>query len=184
MKIVNKNNRKINLFISLGIILIVGALGAYYYMHHFQVGIFQPPHPVTNENSSKVNSINYNSPTSEQIKTGNDIKTQSANNNQTTTETPQAVTMEITSTTQNGSTYNIRTIIDTLSTAGSCSLQMTGPNGVSYTAQANVQAMASSTTCEGFNVPISSLSSGAWTITIDFSDGTKSASATKNVTIQ
>lgn len=180
-------HRRSKILLSLLLATAVIVAGALYYMHHFQVGIFRPSTSTTGGTPNKVNSINYSKPTTDEQQAGNDIKSSVTPKVSDTTNqnpsTPSAISMDITSATQSGSTYYVRAVINTLSTVGSCSLQMTGPNGASYSAQADVQAMASSTTCKGFNIPMSSLTKGDWVINVSFKDGAETASATKKVSI-
>ena len=92
--------------------------------------------------------------------------------------------MEITAANQNGDTLNIRTLIQTISSTGTCSLEMTGPNGNKYTATTEVYALPSSTTCKGFDIPTTELTTGDWTISVTFENEKVKGTATKQVTIQ
>lgn len=142
--------------------------------------------------------INYNPPTSEEIKTGETIKqdktTSSSNETSSDNPTPNPssntevtktrANMDITAANQTGETLVVRIIIQTVTSSGICTLDMKGPNGKTFSQSANVQALSSSSTCQGFNIPINSLSSGPWTITVSFSNESTIASTSKEVTIQ
>ena len=66
----------------------------------------------------------------------------------------------------------IRINIDQFITAGTCNILMTNGD-LSYSDIANVMADASTSTCAGFDIPLSKLSSGTWNITVNISSGDK-----------
>lgn len=94
------------------------------------------------------------------------------------------VDMEITAANQNGSILNIRTLIQTVSSTGTCNLSMQSQAGRTYTMTAEPQPQPSSTTCRGFDIPVSELTPGAWTIRIDFENEEIYGSASKEVIIK
>jgi hypothetical protein len=61
---------------------------------------------------------------------------------------------------------------------------MKSTQGLSHTAAAGVQALSSTTTCKGFDIPLDQLAPGAWIITIDFSNDSLIASTSKEITIK
>lgn len=72
-----------------------------------------------------------------------------------------------------GDNLMIRVNIDQYLTGGTCKLNL-GPNGSSvYNTIANVVDSASTSTCEGFNVPLSSLPSGKLNIVINIESNGK-----------
>lgn len=93
------------------------------------------------------------------------------------------VGMEITAANQSDGTFNVRTLIQTVTSSGTCSLRMTGPNGNIYTATADVQAMPSSSTCKGFDVSTANLMAGDWTVSVAFENDELKGTASKEVTI-
>lgn len=189
MKIIQSNNTKRNLLITLGVVLLVGAVSvaaAYY----FKVGPFTPPVD---------SSINLKKPSEDEIKAGADAKQQTVNADENKNQTgsdpapaPQpiensdkkSVHAEITAANQDESALHIRTLIQTVASSGTCSLTMTGPQNKTYTAKADIQPLPSSSTCKGFDIPLENLSAGAWTIRIDFSNDDLVASANKEVVIK
>lgn len=82
-----------------------------------------------------------------------------------------------------GDNFNIRTSLSTVTNSGRCYLTMKRTGGGTYTAQAGVQALPSSSTCKGFDVPMSSLRSGTWTITIKYQNGSVTSTAAKEIVI-
>lgn len=94
------------------------------------------------------------------------------------------VGLDITSVNQDATTLRIRTIVQTISSSGNCTISMKGPSGKSYTDKVEAQPLPSSSTCKGFDIPISSLSTGDWTVTINYEDASVTGSATKEVSVQ
>lgn len=188
MKIIQPKNTKKTLLIAFPVILLVIillAISAYY-----KVGPFAP----------KINNaINFDKPTSEQVDTGSQTKQQTidqSNNKDNTgsdpTPAPQpvegsdkkTVNMEITAINQTNTALQIRTLIQTITSEGTCSLSMNGPSGKTYTSTATIQALPSSSTCKGFDVPLTELSQGVWMITVSFTNDNLATSATREITIK
>lgn len=94
------------------------------------------------------------------------------------------VGLDITSVNQDSTTLRIRTIVQSVSSSGNCTISMKGPSGKSYTEKVEAQPLPSSSTCKGFDIPISSLSKGDWTVTINYEDAGVTGSATKEVSVQ
>lgn len=66
----------------------------------------------------------------------------------------------------------LRVNIDQYLTSGTCELTL--KNGANiYSETANISDSASTSTCEGFDIPISKLVSGSWDITIKLNSGDK-----------
>jgi hypothetical protein len=57
-------------------------------------------------------------------------------------------------------------------------------DGSNYSTSVDIQALASSSTCKGFDVPLSQLSSGTWNISIDISVGSKTGHITDQVKVE
>ncbi|MEO8911700.1 MAG: hypothetical protein ABI303_01850 [Candidatus Saccharimonas sp.] len=186
-----QTRRKLNkkLLLSLIAVLAVGVLVWLYSAYHFQNWPFLPP---TNT-ATPTNTINNEPPKPDQVKAGNVIKEkiadQAKSGSQDTNLPPGSSTqsptvdISITNTDTSNGALVIHTLIQKVTSTGSCTLTMSGPNGGSYTATAEVQAMPSSSTCKGFNVPLSGLAHGKWQIKINFVDGTDSGSVSQEVTL-
>lgn len=67
----------------------------------------------------------------------------------------------------------IRVVIDQFLSGGQCELNLVGQSGESYSGSAQVINNPSSSTCEGFDVPLEKLSSGRWTIAISVKSNNK-----------
>jgi hypothetical protein len=186
MKIAQPKNRKKLIIVSLLAILLLGSIGtgtAYL----LKVGPF-------------ADQINLDKPSDDELKTGSDIKKgsvdQSNDGKQQTGSDPapdpvpipssnmKSVNMDITAANQNGGTLSIRALIQTVVSTGACKLTMTGPSGKTYSSSANVQALPSSATCQGFNVPVSELSPGSWKINLTFTNDTLQAQAIKDIVVE
>ncbi len=159
--------------------------GWLYYAHSSQKWPFPPPHPEVQP--IKMSSVDYKAPSTSQSDSGSSIKQQAADSQNVSTNTDQSqgsriIPITITSV-QPGTVVYIRAIIGTVTSTGICSLSMTGPEGKTYKTTADIQAMASSSTCKGFDIPMASLSSGKWSITISVTDGSASGQATKEETL-
>jgi hypothetical protein len=106
-----------------------------------------------------------------------------ASNEPTESTTPSdQVTASITAANQNGNVLQIRTLIEAVSSDGTCKLTLS-KDEVSHTYNAGTQAQASASTCKGFDVPVSDLSAGTWKISIDINIKSKTAHLTKDITI-
>lgn len=91
--------------------------------------------------------------------------------------------VQITSAYVNGDIFQVRTLIPSVTAEGTCTIRMTSSDQTTYTATAGVQPLSSSSTCKGFDIPLSSLGSGTWTVTVTYSTATSSSTATKEVVI-
>lgn len=152
------------------------------------------------EKTEKDGTTNLDKPTKEQKDAGNSAKDQTVNNTDESTTTPGSdpstipapgsgdnkttVSAEITAANQNGELLQVRTLIQLVTSNGTCILSLKRSDGKTYSKQASVQALSSATTCTGFDIPVSELGSGAWNLTVSFENDGYIASASKQVTIQ
>ena len=83
----------------------------------------------------------------------------------------------------NGSNLMIRVNIDQYLNGGTCSLGLRKDGGNVYSAEAPVIDSASTSTCEGFNVPVSGLPQGKLNIVIYITSGDKTGEITGEVTL-
>ena len=74
----------------------------------------------------------------------------------------------------NGEKAAIRVNIDQYLSGGTCTLSMSAPNGQTYTDTAEIVTAASTSTCAGFDIATTNLSSGTWSFTIKLDTGDKS----------
>ena len=83
-----------------------------------------------------------------------------------------SLTGTITYSSVSGSSLVIRTAIDQTLSSGTCQLTLTNGNRV-VTKTSSIAPNPSSSTCEGFDIAVSELSSGKWDISIEISSGDK-----------
>ena len=169
------------------VLLIVGAL---VYVYAFNGNQFDQK-PQQKSSPSSINAVDYGPPTSEQQKSGSDIKSNSSNSSDTPpAPTPipgsskKNVQMTITAANQNGSTLQIRVLIGAVENTGTCTLALTSTGRPTVKKTAGTQALASTSTCQGFDIPMSELSAGTWQALITYDSSTLTGSATKSITLQ
>lgn len=143
----------------------------------------------------------YDAPTKEQVDAGTAVK-DASNQNSNSGENPNDVgsdhpdkpvtnhgdskataSLTITAVNQNDGLLQIRTLIGALTNEGTCTLTLTRSGKTIITRSADVQATTNSTTCKGFDIPVSELSSGEWQATVTFENPTLKATATQSVRV-
>ena len=173
---------KIVLLIIVLLLLLVG--GWLFWTHHYQKWPFLPP----TAKDAPVNTVDYGTPSNQQTSAGASTKAQVAEQakqqetqtgtTSTTTDIPVTITAV-----QPGDTVMVRAIVQSVTSSATCRLDMSGPSGKTYTATAGTQALAESSTCQGFNIPMSALAAGTWRVTITVTDGSHSGTATAEKTL-
>ena len=95
------------------------------------------------------------------------------------------VGVSITTTTvdKDSNTLYIRSLIQTISSNGRCTLSMHNTSGQTYSNSVELQAGPSTSSCKGFNVPLSQLSPGKWTINIHYEDNNVTGDTEGEITI-
>lgn len=144
--------------------------------------------------SSDYNKVDYNPPTDDQKQAGQDIKSNSVNSSGkppapgTDGDTQphlggNTIQVTITAANQDDGVFRVRTLIEPMVGSGACTLTLTKGSTV-VTKTSDIQALANSSTCKGFDIPTSELSAGAWHIQLTVSSGGKTDTASKDITIQ
>ena len=147
---------------------------------------------------SSVPGVNLDAPTDEQKQAGENTKDASLNspeeqkpNNTNETPTPPTPTqgskstvgLTITAVNQNPPSLQIRSEIGAVTSEGTCTLTLTkGTKTITKTAE--IQALPRISTCKGFDIPLSELSSGQWNVALHFENNTLTADTTKQITVQ
>ena len=170
-----------------GVVLVLVAIPLTY-IYAFNGNLFGWQASKTVINNHSQDTIDYNPATPEQQKAGD--QTKSGSND--TLITPSASTgsdkkdvqVTITAADQNGSTLQIRTLVNAVENTGTCTLTITSTGRPTVTETANIQSLANTSTCQGFDIPISELSVGTWNILVGFSSDTLTGSATMNKVIR
>jgi hypothetical protein len=121
----------------------------------------------TTQNS---NDINYDEPTPEQVDTGNTAKQNTINTDKDHAQTngSSSVPITVSATSVSPEKVSLRFMIEGLH-KGRCSLVLTGPSGATVSVSADTQLLASTSTCKGFDVNTSTLSTGKWIFTMSAS---------------
>lgn len=175
-----KSKAPIIVGITLGVIVLVA------------LGIFLVPRIINSNNDTAKevkNGVNYSSPTNDQQKAGDQAKEDFINkqdqaSNGSTEDSGKNVTVSISSSGQNSSTYAIRTIIDTLDDNGTCVLTMKKAGQTDYTQTVGTQILSSYSVCKGFDIPVNNLATGDWQATIKYQSSKGQGSVQQVVTIQ
>lgn len=180
MKIEKHKQKKWIIITAIFTLLIAGGIaGAVYYMNRSQ--------PVADSNNEPdyTRKIDLEAATNDQQKAGNDIKKDSIEKDQEAEqqEPTQNIPVNITAANQNSGTLQIRSLIESIVSDGTCTLTLSR-DGKQITKTSGVQTMSSSSTCQGFDVPVAELSAGTWTVTLNVSTEGRSGVATRTVTIQ
>lgn len=181
----NKRRLRTSLAVLAAVLLLAGiTTGGLYAM---KLGPFKPDSPKnTADNDTKQNqSDESNTPVDIAEPKPTDPSSDSVKNPPESQEPDEANAgkLTITSAQINGSELTIRTLISDVTQTGNCSLAMNSTSGGQYNASAGVQAGASASTCKGFDVPLSELGSGVWSIKVTYTHNGVSSSATEEVVI-
>lgn len=132
--------------------------------------------------------ISYEPATPEQQQAGATAKTGSSDTPAAPTSTPAStlrdVQVTITAANQNGSILQIRALIGAVENTGTCTLVLSREGQSSVTKTAGTQALSSTSTCQGFDVPTSELSPGTWQALITYTSSTLTGSAAKSIPVQ
>lgn len=164
-------------------IIVAVALVATGAMALTRTGLFAAPDETAN--SQKKPAANSNGKKDDEASKNTDTpseKTPVENEPTESPTTPATLAASITAANQNGTTLQIRTLVEMVSSDGTCKLTLTKGSDVrTYTA--GIQAQSSTSTCKGFDIPTSDLSAGAWQVAIDITIQGKKAHLTKTVTI-
>lgn len=184
MRLPKPKNKKNIIYVVVAVLLIAGGVAFAYYKH---LGVFtsKPPssvnlQPATNEQQSAGQQIKQTNATANQ-------KGASTGSDQPPAPTPQpsgksSVPVSITAANQNGSLLQIRTLIEAVTSQGTCDLTLT-MGTATVTKSVAVQPLASSSTCQGFDIPTNELSPGTWTATVILNNTTLTGQATTTVVI-
>lgn len=190
MKTQSKKISKKPLLIT-AVVVILLAVSALTYVYAFNGNILGWNN---NKPSKEMPSTNLDAPTKEQIKAGNDIKKGNSDKPDGSTGTPtapvsqpgsnkQSIEVIITAANQNSGILQVRTQISRVVNTGQCTLNLT-KSGKTVTKTADIQALASTSTCKGFDIPVSELSAGSWNATLTYEDDTLFGTTSRVIAIQ
>ncbi len=179
MKTQKNRPRKKSLVIST--IAIAAALIVGFCTYYYFVGQKDESTDTTSSQQAEDSEPEYtDGPTDDQIKDGTDIKQQAIDKskNEETNEGKE-IGIVITRAAQSNGEVQVRVLLEAI-TSGTCSLAITN-GGESYSKSADTQTLSSSTTCKGFDIPVSELGTGTWNIKVSFSSDLSSSSTASTI---
>jgi hypothetical protein len=178
------NTKKVVIITSAVFLLAVLTVLVYAYL--FNGSLFGWRARATKDSDS---SINYGPATKDQQQAGN--KAKSGSNSDTPpapTPTPGSdkknIQMDITAVSQNGPTLQVRVLLSSVVSDGTCTLTLTKSGQSTVTKTADTQALAKTSTCRGFDIPVSELSSGTWSLSINYSSTSLTGSINQDILIK
>lgn len=192
MKIKRSNNKTRRYIIFIVFVLFI-VLAAFIYVYEFNGSILG----WNNNKDNTTSRTNLDRPTKAQKEAGDQAKKNtvegtkpgSKNSDSPEVPTPQPngaksnVDVNFTAASQNDDILQLRVLISTVENSGSCTLTLTkGSQSILKTS--DTQAQANTSTCKGFDVPISELGPGSWQATIKYSGSLTTGTATKTVEIR
>ena len=186
MKIKSKNKKISKKIIIIPIVVLLIAFIALEKLNVINLIHIHNQNNVTNEkNSTK---IDENQATDDQINNGNNTKSNSSSDkpNQPTSidgSNKKSVQVTITSYNQGTNSLDIRAIIGTVTSSGSCKLSLT-KNSLTIARSVNVQAQATISACESFSIPLSEIGTGQWKATVSFENDTLLGSSSVDIMIK
>jgi hypothetical protein len=170
-----------------GVIIVLIAIPVTY-VYAFNGSLFGWQKPTTEIINHDQKSVNYEPATPEQQKAGTTIKSGSTDTPPAPTVIPGSdkknVQITITAANQNESTLQIRTLISAVEGTGVCTLTLTSAGKPTVTKTSDSQALASISTCQGFDIPISELPVGTWHAVIDYSSTALTGSANQDIVVK
>lgn len=171
------NRRAVIILISTAAVLTILGIVLYFYVFKNST----PQEQNQAQQSEQVETdLNLNPPTDEEVNAGNLIKENSVNNSPSAQN--DNISLIITSANQVDNTLSVRTLIEGVVSSGSCTLELISGNK-KVTKFSEVQALSNSSTCKGFDVPVSELSTGTWQINLTYQNSNQRGSTTGSVEV-
>lgn len=178
MKIENKKNKKITLILCLMLVLCAAGLGLFIFLNTAQ----NVP-PKGSISDREIGDIDYSVPREDEATTPTTEQQKPDESTTTTKPSAEPIRLIISAKNQTESTLQVRTLIQELLVDGSCRLTLTKDN-ISFEKVATLFTSASSSTCQGFDVPLTELSSGLWKMNIVVTSGERSGTISTEVEIR
>lgn len=190
------DSKKISLIALAVIALLVASSLVYVYALKGNLFGWSASHPSNNSKSSTGTSSspskNNQSSTNNSSSNNTGSTTTPTKNPETSTQpevspsqpsSTQSVNMTIASTNQSASSYHIGVVIYYPTDSGTCTLTMTKAGSATVSQTVGVQALSTSSTCKGFDIPISSLNQGTWHATITFNGSSVNGSTSSDIQV-
>lgn len=184
MEIHQKHSKRKIILITLAVIIALGISFVGVYVGALKKSIFGWPQEYAQTEHLESNGVNMNEPTSNEKAAGDEAKSDTVKKDQEASPTPSTTPIQVTLTAsgRNGDIYQVRYLLDNSISEGTCKLALKKGAQV-VTQEAAVQVLGGSTTCAGFNVPYSSLSSGQWQATLTVTSGDRTGTSTDTLSL-
>ncbi len=127
--------------------------------------------PVVDDDTDISQDTTTSMPSAQTFESNNDDK-QTIQNEGEDPNQLEIITGSITTARVSGDNFIIRLSLDQFLSSGTCELTMQS-DASSYQATAQIVTSAATSTCEGFDIPLSNLSSGKWAYSIEIYSGSK-----------
>ena len=175
----NRSTQKILIVAVVFCILLTGGLLAY---KKFYTGTTKDIPENQTDAHDYTRKTDLNSPSDDQKAAGDEAKKQTTENTDITKPADGTLSIIITAANQTDTTLQLRTLIDSVISSGTCILEMT-KGQTKVTRSTDIQALASNSTCKGFDLPLSELSQGNWNVKITVDSEEKGGSTEKVISI-
>lgn len=184
MKINNsKNKKKIVVTTSVVLVLILAGIGYVFANNVFNTNPQSGPttnlNPATDEEKKEGDSTKSSTIESE------DTSSESTKNEDSTNQpsTPSTVSVQTSASAQNGTTYQLRYLIEAVVNDATCTLTL--KNGSTMvTKTSKTQALAQSSTCQGFDISTSELRPGTWEASLVVNGNNLTGSTSSTIRVQ
>lgn len=169
MKLYTQKSNKKTIILTITGLLLLLAVAAFFYIYLNNTKNTEESVNTTGTNQTQ--EINTDTTPADNV----DTKPDNTNTEPTGTPSPEGVLdASITTSSVSGSNLEVRTLINEVVSTGSCAFTATqGRNTVQRSAQ--IQPLASTSTCKGFTIPTNELTSGDWTFTLTITTEGKNA---------
>ena len=147
------------------------------------INLYQRPFTIQSQ-PRPVNDVSYNPPTAQEEQQAQETKKQLLEQNQNVQPIPAGtINVSLSAATQDvpSGPLEVRAIIDG-ATTGTCTLSLSQNSNVK-TFTANVIDLGTYFSCEGFSIPVSSLSAGKWNLALEVYNETAKGVANQEVSI-
>ncbi len=175
-KIKQKQSKKPIIAIIIILVVLIAGGGVAYALVSNQQDSKPTETTSTSESTLKENNTNNSEPSSEQIDAANQTKEESVNRQPDTTN----VSVSIMAYKKDGYTVKVDSTINAALNSGKCELTISNSD-VTKTYSADIQQLANYSTCKGFDIPVSDLSSGRWIIKLNVNSQNYKGTASSNI---
>lgn len=173
MKIHQNKKRYLTLTVSVALIILF-TIAAFLLANHNDTEPVRKKESTTEMDSQKTD---YSPPSQQEIDAGKEQKNatvEGGNNSSTLAANFSALN-------KTSSSIQVRILIEGVTT-GTCTLIMQR-NDTKVERVASIQPLASSSTCQGFDIPLTDLAPGSWNLTVTIKADTKSKTLTRTVDV-